>query len=347
MQYYPPELATPPLALVALLGCPELHSTVGEFLRDAVLGDPGSWAQCTQQADAVRGATRAQGARTLLIVAQAPNSPEIPEERALQLCKQAGIDRRCLLCLCLTEPGGLVKLGRSLHEQAGVYYLEESRRMLSIHAERRLPPPELNARVSFRAAAYAEFRADWSTAVKTYQTAYAQVQKVQLGSALPLQHWYELTHVAEEVHIKVVTLLLHQHRSQEALAHFQQHMATYRHPPPQLAPVPLAAVAAHHGWVGRQYQVMGELMSSRVDPAHLPPQRDCHPAYFFLCAATACIERRRSAQQLREAQPPLGSQRAGAPAGVVPSRGVGQVVKEGGQRLTDAEFLAWLEVLIT
>lgn len=33
MQYYPPELATPPLALVALLGCPELHSTVGEFLR--------------------------------------------------------------------------------------------------------------------------------------------------------------------------------------------------------------------------------------------------------------------------------------------------------------------------
>ncbi len=33
MDYYPPELVTPPLALVALLGCPELHSTVGEFLR--------------------------------------------------------------------------------------------------------------------------------------------------------------------------------------------------------------------------------------------------------------------------------------------------------------------------
>ena len=70
----------------------------------------------------------------------------------------------------------------------------------------------------------------------------------------------------------MVTLLLHQHRSQEALAHFQQHVGSYRHPPPQLAPVPLAAVAAQHGWVGRQYQVMGELMSSRVDPAHLPPQ---------------------------------------------------------------------------
>ena len=76
-------------------------------------------------------------------------------------------------------------------------------------------------------------------------------------------------------------------------------------------------------------------------------QRDCHPAYFFLCAATAFIERRRSAQQLREAQNPTqaGSHRVAAPAGVAPSRAVGQLVKEGGKRLTDPEFLAWLEVL--
>lgn len=72
--------------------------------------------------------------------------------------------------------------------------------------------------------------------------------------------------------MQVVTLLLHQHRSQEALSHFQQHLATYRRPPSQLDPLPLAAGAAHWGWTGRQYQVMGELMNSRVDPAHLPPQ---------------------------------------------------------------------------
>ncbi len=54
-----------------------------------------------------------------------------------------------------------------------------------------------------QAGALAEFRADWSTAVKTYQTAYSQVQKVPLGTVLPLQHWYELTSVAEQMHIKV------------------------------------------------------------------------------------------------------------------------------------------------
>ena len=73
-----------------------------------------------------------------------------------------------------------------------------------------LPPCILisnGARVGWQAAALAEFRADWSTAVKTYQTAYAQVQKVQVNTVLPLQHWYELTRVAEEVHIKVGWLL--------------------------------------------------------------------------------------------------------------------------------------------
>ena len=33
MDGYPAELVTPPLALVALLGSPELHAPVGEFLR--------------------------------------------------------------------------------------------------------------------------------------------------------------------------------------------------------------------------------------------------------------------------------------------------------------------------
>lgn len=401
MQYYPSELVTPPLALVALLGCPELHSTVGEFLRSqhrppinsigladphnaprlfgerkgaatsqttpvdilkadwfakhrqrrpavavlflagsAVSGDAASRSRCTQQADALKAATRARGARAVIIVVQSAGNPDVADDHVLQLCKQAGIDRRCLLSLNLADQAGLIKLGRTLHEQAGLFYLDESRRVLSLHAERRAPPPELNARVSFKAGALAEFRADWSTAVKTYQTAYTQVQKVPLGSSLPLQHWYELTAVAEQVHIKVVTLLLHQHRSQEALTHFQQHLATYRQPPAQVEPIHPAVSAAHWGWVGRQYQVMGELMNSRVDPAHLPPQRDCNPAYFFLCAATSLIERRRVIQQIKESTTQSASQSV---PDVVPGKAVGQFVTQNGRRLTESEFLAWLQ----
>jgi hypothetical protein len=35
LDFYPSEVVTPPLALVALLGCPSLHGRVGEYLRAA------------------------------------------------------------------------------------------------------------------------------------------------------------------------------------------------------------------------------------------------------------------------------------------------------------------------
>lgn len=53
------------------------------------------------------------------------------------------------------------------------------------------------------AAALAEFRADWATAVKTYQNAYAEITRVGLGPPLPLQRASEVTAVAEQVHVKV------------------------------------------------------------------------------------------------------------------------------------------------
>lgn len=49
-------------------------------------------------------------------------------------------------------------------------------------------------------AALAEFRQDWATAAKTYQTAYAEVTKVVTPAP---QRFFEVTAVAEQIHIKV------------------------------------------------------------------------------------------------------------------------------------------------
>lgn len=76
-------------------------------------------------------------------------------------------------------------------------------------------------------------------------------------------------------------------------------------------------------------------------------QRDCHPAYFFLCAATAYTEQRREVQRMRDARLVTLGARSLAPSEVGPGKGVGQVVVphlQGVRRLTDPEFLAWLEV---
>ena len=75
---------------------------------------------------------------------------------ALQWSAQAGFTPRCLLCCrCLlavrpAEGPSLQRLGKALHEQAAVHYLESARRLIARHAEQRQHLPELNARVSFK-----------------------------------------------------------------------------------------------------------------------------------------------------------------------------------------------------
>ena len=66
-----------------------------------------------------------------------------------------------------------------------------------------------------------------------------------------------------------MTLLLHQANVPEALKQFQQHMGAFRKMP---LPPPPAAASAHGAWLVRQYTVIGELLSSRVEAGLLPQQ---------------------------------------------------------------------------
>ncbi len=68
---------------------------------------------------------------------------------------------------------------------------------------------------------------------------------------------------------QVVTLLLHQQNVGEALQQFRAHVGWLRAPP---LPLPPAAAAAHALWLQRQYGVMGELLSTRIDAGLLPGQ---------------------------------------------------------------------------
>ena len=69
--------------------------------------------------------------------------------------------------------------------------------------------------------------------------------------------------------MQAVTLLLHQANVPEALKQFQQHMGAFKRMP---LPPPPAAASAHGAWLVRQYTVMAELLSSRVEPGLLPKQ---------------------------------------------------------------------------
>lgn len=79
------------------------------------------------------------------------------------------------------------------------------------------------------------------------------------------------------------------------------------------------------------------------------PQRDARPAYFFVAAANAAIERRRGAARARDASPSSPNP-SPAPA-LVPGAYVGQLVARGGPpagaRVPDLAFEQHLQVPVS
>mmetsp|Transcript_8771 Transcript_8771/g.25258 ORF Transcript_8771/g.25258 Transcript_8771/m.25258 type:complete len:1217 (+) Transcript_8771:327-3977(+) len=362
MNKYPPELVTPPLALVALVELPDTHPAIREFLRvqqkppvnslsvqdaaqvarvfgqhkalssalptanylkadwlvkhrqrqpavavvimerSSVVGDPNSWTRACEQLDRVRAATKARGARMVIAIVQNTGpATELPDERALVLRRRTDLEGRCLVPITRDgADGSWKKLGRVIVEQTGQFYADEVRRVLYKASERAKiatgPMYAFHIRAAFKAAAFSEFRQDWATAVKQYQSAYAFCQEAVQGFSAeggsPIQRHAEICAAAEQVHIKLMSLMLHQQRVAETLAQVERHLSSFRVLPSVAWPPP--AAASHCSWLARQYSVAGQLLTERVGPGQLPPRRSAQPA-FFLEAAAQCVARQRAA----------------------------------------------------
>eukprot|EP00878_Enallax_costatus_P027899 GHUV01030087.1.p1 GENE.GHUV01030087.1~~GHUV01030087.1.p1 ORF type:complete len:989 (+),score=366.66 GHUV01030087.1:1269-4235(+) len=242
-------------------------------------------------------------------------------------------------------------LGQLVTDAAAAYYAAAAERLrqkqLDLAAALGSSPPEVNAAIAFKLAVLAEFRQDWLAAVSSYQAAAAALQGVPLGRpTVSCQRHAEVTAVAEIVHFKAMMLLLHQQRYAEVVQQLRGHLATFGPTPDGL---PLAAVAAHHGWLARQYQAAAEMVAmSRMDQATLQAHKDVSPCYLLMSAAQIAVTRKALADQLHHLRgygpPPLdvSSVRKGRYLGQVEFKKVdGTAV--GHSDMTDAQFALYLE----
>lgn len=103
----------------------------------------------------------------------------------------------------------------------------------------------------------------------------------------PIQRLIEIKSVAEQLHFKISTLLLHGGKLAEAIAWFRQHYASYR----KLVGAP-EVVFLHWEWLSRQFLVFAELLeTSSVTAQHVSPlvsdatdratEWEYHSAYYF------------------------------------------------------------------
>lgn len=369
MDEYPEELRTPPVALVSLVGIPELHSTISNFLhseqppintlalpdfsklsiiarkerepagpvapakpsgilksdwlskhrtrvpavvaalfsREHVYGDPAQWLQVCTNLDNLKTVIRGRNIKLVVVVVQSTQTDDVNEDRLVALRKRAEVDTKCFFIFvrqdALELNRSLKRLGSIFGELSNTYYKEEGRRIKLRIEKKNFNSIELNVRYNFKVSVYAEFRRDWVEALKFYETAYAVLHEIINTPAefLPIQRLVEIKVVAEQLHFKVSTLLMHGGKGVEAIKWFRQHMAWYM----QLIG-PYNAAFLHWEWVSRQYIVFAELLQASSLGTSIvqsptpgmpgPPvtELEQQPGYYYELAAHYMRERRNS-----------------------------------------------------
>ncbi|CAN1169740.1 Trafficking protein particle complex subunit 11 [Linum perenne] len=426
MDEYPEELRTPPVSLIALVGCPELHALISShlhaeqppintlalpdfskvsvifsdtkppssstdpnsvplgilkrdwllkhrtkvpavlaalFTSEQISGDPAQWLQVCTDLENLRNVMRPKNIKLVIVVVVPPSfytssSDEIiNEDRMAALRKRAELDAKNVVFfnsgdeLQLKE--SLNKLAASLVELAATYYREEGRRIKALVEKKNINSIQLNIRCCFKVAVYAEFRRDWAEALRFYDDAYHMLrQMVSTANSLPvIQRLVEIKIVAEQLHFKISTLLLHGGKIADAISWFRKHNTSYRNliGPPE-------AILMHWEWMSRQFLVFAELLetSSKAIQSISGPavnsaekfltEWEFQPAYYYQLAAHYLKEKRIA---LELAQPSSGAA-DGTAESVVPSVYVGQFARLLEQEdalvmqpLTDEEYILY------
>ncbi|XP_047314909.1 trafficking protein particle complex subunit 11 isoform X2 [Impatiens glandulifera] len=181
------------------------------------------------------------------------------------LKKRAEIDSKHIIIFALNNnlemKESLNRLGSIFAELANTYYRDEGRKVKTRLERKSLSSVELSIRYCFKVAVYAEFRRDWPEALRMYEDAY-QTLREMIGTTTksPAIQWLiEIKTVAEQLHFKVSTLLLHGGKLTEAITWFRQHHASYK----KLVGAPEVSFL-HWEWLSRQFLVFAELLETSL-----------------------------------------------------------------------------------
>ncbi|XP_047972886.1 trafficking protein particle complex subunit 11-like [Salvia hispanica] len=274
------------------------------FSSRDVSGDPAQWQQLCSDLDRLKASIRGRNIKLVVLVVTKWNDKDnTSEERILALRKRAEIDSKNLIIFVPDhEPElqqCLSRLWTVLGELANAYYRDEGRRVRSRLEKKNYTSMELNVRYCFKVAIYAEFRRDWLEALKLYEDAYHALREM-VGTSTrmpPIQRLVEIKAVAEQLHFKMSTILLHGGKVLEAITWFRQHTANYR----KLVGAP-EVIFLHWEWLSRQYMVFAQLLETSSPNALLvpstasvaeekPTEWEFHPAYYYQLAASYLKEK--------------------------------------------------------
>ncbi|KHN38851.1 Trafficking protein particle complex subunit 11 [Glycine soja] len=326
------------------------------FPSHHLLGDPAHWLQLCSDLDSIKTVIRGRNIKFAVVVVVQNNADEISEDRMIALRKRAEVDAKHVVVLNPNDTADLKQLASTFSELAGTYYREEGRRIKQRIEKKNVSSVELIVRYCFKVAVYAEFRSDWTEALKFYEEAYHTLREiVGVTTRLPaVQRLVEIKSISEHLHFKISTLLLHSGKVMEAVTWFRQHKNAYK----RLVGAP-DGIFLHWEWMSRQFLVFGELLetSSKITQGISPivlgnsskplSEWEYYSAYYYQLAAHYLSEKR-SALELAISMSETSDEIDNVADSVVPSVYVGQFARllEQGDDvdmlpLTDEEFICY------
>ncbi|KAL5063542.1 hypothetical protein RYX36_025279 [Vicia faba] len=309
------------------------------FPSNHVFGDPSQWLQVCSDLDSIKSVIRARNIKLVVVLVHTNANDEVSEDRMIALRKRAELEAKYVVILNPNNDSefqsSLNRLASIFSELSGVYYKEEGKRVKQRIEKKNVSAVELIVRYCFKVAVYAEFRSDWTEALKFYEEAYHTLREiVGVTTRLPpIQRLVEIKSVSEQLHFKISTLLLHSGKVTEAVTWFRQHKNTYR----RLVGAP-EAILVHWEWMSRQYLVFGELLeTSSKATQNFPPvilgssskplsEWEYYPAYYYQLAAHYLSEKR-SALELAISMSEIPNEVDIGADSVVPSAYVGQFAR--------------------
>ncbi|GJW76383.1 trafficking protein particle complex subunit 11 [Tanacetum coccineum] len=272
------------------------------------------WDRVSTDIDNLKGVIRGRNIKLVVVVVvrfdeKGPNKnaltgldncdyiDSITEDRMVALRKRAELDAKYVVTFIPDDASELsqslnrhVMLGNLFAELAVTFYRDEGRRVKMRLEKKTYGSIEYNIRYCFKVAIYAEFRRDWVEASRMYEDGYHALREmIGTSTRLPaIQRLVEIKTVAEQLHFKISTLLLHGGKIVEAIKWFRQHIASYKKlmGPPEVK-------FLHLEWLSRQFLVFAQLLESSnatlqsiSSPALTPADRtssewEFRPAYYY------------------------------------------------------------------
>ncbi|KAL9139862.1 hypothetical protein ABFS82_O002700 [Erythranthe guttata] len=274
------------------------------FTSNHVSGDPAQWLQVCTDLENLKATIRGRNIKlVVVVVSQSGHKDVTSEDRMIALRKRAEVDSKNLIVFVPDDQLELIqslsRLWTAFTDLANIYYRDEGRRIKVRLEKKSSSSMELNIRYCFKAAVYAEFRRDWLEALKLYEDAYHALREM-VGTSTrmpPIQRLVEIKTIAEQLHFKMSTLLLHGGKVVEAIVWFRQHTANYR----KLEGAP-DVIFHHWEWLSRQHLVFAQLLETSSSdvlqvpsmvsvPAEKPTEWEFHPAYYYQLAASYLKEK--------------------------------------------------------